>query len=133
MQSLSYTSVTANVSSMAEQETTSRIERELVTQKKTVLLHNTNNNMNMYCYNILYALFSIKVTCLSLFFSNYLYRRGRGIETTVRRFYVYGYVSEAYTHAIRYASTVTHRLRYARNLWSNSNVPVILTVYQKSA
>ncbi|KAL5484396.1 hypothetical protein EMCRGX_G020888 [Ephydatia muelleri] len=35
---------------LAEQETTSRIERELVTQKKTVFVHNTDNNM--YCYNI---------------------------------------------------------------------------------
>ena len=35
---------------LAEQETTSRIERVLVTQKKTVFVHNTDNNM--YCYNI---------------------------------------------------------------------------------
>ena len=35
---------------LAEQETTSRVERELATQKKTVFVHNTDNNM--YCYNI---------------------------------------------------------------------------------
>ena len=35
---------------LAEQETTSRIERVLVTQKKTVSWQNTDNNM--YCYNI---------------------------------------------------------------------------------
>ena len=35
---------------LAEQETTSRIERELVRQKKTVFVHNTDNNM--YCYNL---------------------------------------------------------------------------------
>ncbi|KAL5515795.1 hypothetical protein EMCRGX_G001015 [Ephydatia muelleri] len=38
---------------LAEQETTSRIERELVTQKKTVFVHNTDNNM--YCCNIFYG------------------------------------------------------------------------------
>ena len=35
---------------LAEHVTTSRIERELVTQKKTVFVHNTSNNL--YCFNI---------------------------------------------------------------------------------
>ena len=42
---------------LAEQETTSRIERELVTQKKTVFVHYTDNNM--YCCNI----FCICIVC----------------------------------------------------------------------
>ena len=38
---------------LAEQETTSRIERELVTQKKTVFVHNTDNNMYIFCMHCL--------------------------------------------------------------------------------